>query len=118
MYFLEPSPMAVLPAQTLTKLTASTRTFPMAKRDKLHCAVITPERQVLDADVDSVVLPAHDGLIGILRDRAPLLCEVGIGVLTLSGGEVGRREMFVDGGFAQVLHNDVTILTTRAQEPK
>src|SRR6185369_112298 len=89
----------------------------MATRDRLHCAVITPERQVLDADVDSVVLPAHDGFVGILKDRAPMLCEVGIGVLTLTGGEVGRRELFVDGGFAQVLNNDVTILTTRAQEP-
>ena len=89
----------------------------MAKSHGLHCAVITPERLVVEADVDSIVLPAHDGLIGILRNRAPLLCEVGIGVLTLTGGEVGVRELFVDGGFAQVLDNEVSILTTRAQDP-
>jgi len=38
----------------------------MAK-SKLHCSVITPERKVLEADVDSVILPAHDGQIGVLK---------------------------------------------------
>lgn len=89
----------------------------MVKRNTLHCSVITPEKQVVDADVVSVVLPAHDGLIGVLNHRAPLLCEVGVGVLKLDGGEVGHREMFVAGGFAQVLDNEVTILTTQALDP-
>ncbi len=85
-------------------------------RTKLHCSIITPERQVLDADVDAVVFPAHDGLVGVAKNRAPLLHEVGIGVLRLSGPD-GERRIFVDGGFAQVLDNDVTILTTRAMNP-
>lgn len=61
-----------------------------------------------------MVLPAHDGLIGYMRDRAPMVCEVGIGILTMSGGPQGEQRLFVDGGFAQVLNNDVTILTNRA----
>ena len=89
----------------------------MAKRSTLHCSVITPERQVVSADVESVIMPAHDGLIGVLRDRAPLLCELSVGVLTLSGS-AGRSEYFVDGGFAQVLENEVTVLTPRALAPQ
>ena len=69
---------------------------------------------MLEADVESVVMPAHDGMIGILPQRAPLVCEVGIGVMRLSGGEVGNREFFIDGGFARVLDNEVTVLTTQA----
>lgn len=81
----------------------------MATSGPLQCSVITPEQQVLDTPAASVVIPAHDGLVGILNGRAPLLCELGIGVL-----RVDSEEYFVDGGFAQVLDNNVTILTERA----
>jgi F-type H+-transporting ATPase subunit epsilon len=81
--------------------------------DVLTCSVITPEKQVLQTTANSVVFPAHDGLVGILKDRAPLLCELGTGPLRVEGGG-GTKELFVDGGFAQVLDNQVTILTERA----
>ncbi len=84
---------------------------------KLRCVVITPDRQVLDVAITAAVLPAHDGQIGILQNRAPLLCKLGIGVVRL---DVGGREqrLFVDGGFAQVRENTVTVLTQAAIEPE
>lgn len=85
----------------------------MATNAPLHCSVITPEQQVLDAAATSVVMPAHDGLVGILKNRAPLLTELGTGVLRVDTDQ-GPREFFIDGGFAQVLNNEVTILTERA----
>ncbi|MEK6643555.1 MAG: ATP synthase F1 subunit epsilon [Planctomycetota bacterium] len=80
----------------------------------LHCCIITPEQQLFDADATNVVLPAHDGLIGVMNLRAPLLCELGTGVLRVDTPTEGSKEFYVDGGFAQVLNNDVTILTERA----
>lgn len=86
----------------------------MSKEAPLECSVITPERQVLSTPATAVVFPAHDGLVGILHDRAPLLCELGTGVMRvdLPGGQ--SKQVFVDAGFAQVLDNHVTILTERA----
>ncbi len=85
----------------------------MAKTSELTLTVITPERQVLDEPATSVVLPAHDGEIGILRGRAPLMAELGIGQLRYTkGGQV--RRVFIDGGFTQVIDNRVTVLTPRA----
>ncbi len=81
----------------------------MATDGPIECSVITPEEKVLEARVSSVVIPAHDGQIGVLKNRAPLLCELGIGVL-----RVDSERYYVDGGFAQVLDNRVTILTERA----
>jgi F-type H+-transporting ATPase subunit epsilon len=78
-----------------------------------QCTVITPERQVFDAAVDFVALPAHDGEIGILQNRAPLLCKLGIGILRILIGTETQR-MFIDGGFAQMLENELTVLTARA----
>ena len=85
----------------------------MAGREPIKLLVITPQRQVLDESVDAVVIPAHDGELGILLDRAPLMCELGIGQLRYTRQNDTRR-VFIDGGFAQVLANRVVVLTNRA----
>jgi len=86
----------------------------MATERVLLCSVITPEQKVFEAEATAVVMPAHDGKVGILRGRAPLLCELGTGTLRVDAVNQGEREFYVDGGFAQVLENRVTILTERA----
>ncbi len=82
-----------------------------------HCTVITPDREVLDTDATFVVLPAHDGEIGILKGRAPLVCKLGIGILKVDTPSAQNR-LFVDGGFAQVLNDEVTVLTAQALAPE
>lgn len=84
----------------------------MAKSE-LALTVITPEQQVLETPAESVVLPAHDGELGVLPQRAPLMCELGIGQLRYTQGAAGRR-LFIDGGFAQVFGDRITVLTSRA----
>ena len=86
----------------------------MAKNDTFHCSVITPERAVLEADATFVAFPAHDGEVGILPGRAPLLFKMGIGSLRVEAPE-GNREFFVDGGFAQMVENRLTLLTEQAK---
>lgn len=84
----------------------------MAK-DTINLEVITPEREVLRTEADAVVIPAHDGELGILLQRAPLMCELGIGRLRYEDGGV-QRGVFIDGGFAQVNADTVTVLTPQA----
>lgn len=79
----------------------------------LKCVVVTPERTVVDAAVDFVALPMYDGELGVAPGRAPLIGRLGPGELrTKQGGDVKR--FYVDGGFAQVRSNVVTVLTPRA----
>jgi F-type H+-transporting ATPase subunit epsilon len=80
----------------------------------LQCVIVTPERTVLDAKVESVVLPMYDGEAGILPGRAALIGRLGPGELRTRQAGVVKR-YFVDGGFAQVRANVVTVLTPRAQ---
>jgi F-type H+-transporting ATPase subunit epsilon len=82
--------------------------------DTFHCSIVTPERAVLECDARSVVFPAWDGEIGILKNRAPLLCRLGIGVLRATTDE-GETVLFVDGGFAQMVDNRLTVLTEQAR---
>jgi F-type H+-transporting ATPase subunit epsilon len=79
----------------------------------LQCVVVTPERALLDETVDFVVLPMFDGELGVLPGRAPLIGRLGYGELRIKRGDETRR-FFVDGGFAQVRANTVTVLTARA----
>jgi len=79
----------------------------------LQCVVVTPERTVLDAIVDFVALPMYDGELGVAPGRTPLIGRLGAGELrTRRGQEVHRY--FIDGGFAQVRADVVTLLTPRA----
>jgi F-type H+-transporting ATPase subunit epsilon len=79
----------------------------------LKCVVVTPERAVLDESADFVALPLYDGELGVLPGRAPLIGRLGFGELRVRRGDTVRR-YFVDGGFAQVRDNVVTVLTPRA----
>jgi F-type H+-transporting ATPase subunit epsilon len=78
-----------------------------------QCTIVTPESQVLDDKIDQAILPAHDGEMGILTDRAPLLVKLGVGPLRIDMG--GTHKLFlIDGGVAQMRENKLTILTTLA----
>jgi F-type H+-transporting ATPase subunit epsilon len=79
----------------------------------LHCVVVTPERALLDEAADFVALPMYDGELGVLPGRAPLIGRLGYGELRIRRGGAVQR-FFVDGGFAQVRENVVTVLTARA----
>ena len=86
----------------------------MAK-DTFHCSVITPERAVLETEATFVAFPAWDGEVGILHDRAPLLFKMGTGELRVESPE-GNQTLFVDGGFAQMVDNKLTLLTEQAKK--
>lgn len=85
----------------------------MAKGNLVNFVVITPERQVVADSTDSLTIPAHDGEIGILAQRAALMCELGVGQLRYrKNGQLQRY--YIEGGFAQVSDNQVSVLTDNA----
>ena len=80
---------------------------------QLHVVVVTPEKTLFDETVDFVALPLYDGELGVLPGRAPLIGRLGYGELRTKRDEAVER-YYVDGGFAQVRDNIVTVLTNRA----
>jgi len=79
----------------------------------IRCIVVTPERTELERDADFVALPMFDGELGIQNGRAPMIGRLGFGVLRLQTA-AGPERYFVDGGFAQVENDIVSVLTARA----
>lgn len=81
----------------------------------LNIRVITPDRVVWDANAEELILPSSTGQLGVLKDHAPLLTALDIGVMRLktSGNWVSFVLM---EGFAEVENNNVTILCNGAEE--
>ncbi len=79
-------------------------------------SVVTPERAVLETEARFVALPAHDGELGILRDRAPLMVKLAAGRLRVDAAD-GEQLFFIGGGFAEMAANRLTILTEEARRP-
>ena len=86
----------------------------MADTKVLRCIVITPETQALDAEATDVILPAHDGLLGVLSGHAPFLCKLGTGLLRYRDMQNREHTVFIENGFGHVRDNEVSILTTNA----
>jgi F-type H+-transporting ATPase subunit epsilon len=79
----------------------------------LRCIVVTPERTELDREAEYIALPMFDGELGVLQGRAPLIGRLGYGTLRLQT-VAGPERYFIDGGFAQVENNVVSVLTGKA----
>jgi len=77
--------------------------------EKIELEVVTPQRLVLHEDVKSLEVPAKDGYIGILPGHAPLISELGIGILTYRTN--GQAHLLsVIHGYTEVLPDRVIVL--------
>lgn len=82
--------------------------------ETFRCTLVTPEEQVLDDDVIYVTFPAWDGQVGIAPGRSPLLARVGIGSMRLDFPGGASRWYMLEGGFAQMLGDRLTILSDKS----
>jgi len=82
--------------------------------ETLRLRVVTPERLLLDEEVDEVTAPGTEGEFGVLPNHITFLSSLQPGRLSYKqGGQV--RFLAVSGGFAEVRDNVVTILTDSAE---
>jgi F-type H+-transporting ATPase subunit epsilon len=82
----------------------------MDGRRSFHYEILTPQGRIADGTAVGAVLPAADGLIGILAHRAPLVAELKAGCVTVRLPEGRSEEYFVAGGFAHVHRRGLTVL--------
>jgi len=84
----------------------------------IRCVVVTPEQTSLDTHARSVTLPLFDGLRGVGHGHAPFIGRLGAGEVRIVGEQGGsadaERRLFVEGGFVEVAHDAVTVITPRA----
>ncbi|MGA1488831.1 MAG: ATP synthase F1 subunit epsilon [Planctomycetota bacterium] len=81
----------------------------------LHCQVLTPEGRAYEGEATFVEAQAVDGRVGILPRHAPLLTALGQGPLRVRTAD-GDRSWTIEGGFLQVLDNQVSVVAERLTE--
>jgi F0F1-type ATP synthase epsilon subunit len=72
----------------------------------------TPKGTLIDCRSGSLIFPAHDGLQGVLRNHAPMLCKLGLGIIQVK--DIHDRDdafFLINSGFARISENFVTVLS-------
>jgi F-type H+-transporting ATPase subunit epsilon len=85
----------------------------MAKKFKTE--IVTPEKVVFSEEIESLIIPAERGYLGVLAGHAPLLCSLQPGVITIRGDK-GEQHYSTSGGFMEVAGGKAVLLTENAEE--
>ena len=81
---------------------------------KVSFELVSPDRLLLSAEVDMVVVPGGEGEFGVLPRHAHMVSTVRSGIIAVhDGGQVIER-IFVAGGFAEVTPDRCTVLAEQA----
>ena len=95
----------------------------------MNISVLTPEREIFRGAIESVKVPGVSGSFQILNNHAPIVSALEEGVVTIvtaagsyffydetskkleeASGAGQKLEYKVDGGFIEVLNNEVSLL--------
>ena len=83
--------------------------------DKLHFNLVSPERELMSAEVDQVDIPGTEGWIGVLPNHSPLMTALAPGMVRIRTGSDEQR-IFVRGGFAEISPAGLTVLAEEAMK--
>jgi len=84
----------------------------------IRLEVVTPEKYVVDEEVQIVVAPGSLGEFGVLIGHTPFLTTLKTGVMHYTDASGAQRYVFVSGGFAEALPDKVTVLAESAERRK
>ena len=79
----------------------------------LHFDLVSPERLLFSGEVDQVDVPGFEGDFGVLAGHAPVVATLRPGIMTVHR-EGGALKVVVDGGFAEVNPEGLTVLADMA----
>ena len=77
--------------------------------------IVTVERLLYEDDVDMVVAPGSEGVLGILPNHAPLLTALTHGELIVRKDGEPEQAFAIGGGYMDVQPNKVTVLADVAE---
>ena len=86
----------------------------MALPTSLDLQIVTPDRLLVQEQVDEVQIPGSEGYFGVLPGHTPLLASLAVGELWYRKGQE-KTYLAIAFGFAEVLPDRVTILARLAE---
>ena len=86
----------------------------MALPAHIELQIVTPDRRIVQDQVDEVEIPGSEGYFGVLPGHTPLLASLAVGELWYRKGQE-KVYLSIGFGFAEVLPDRVTILARIAE---
>jgi F-type H+-transporting ATPase subunit epsilon len=77
--------------------------------------VVSPEATVWSGEATIIIAKTPDGELGIMANHEPLMGALVTGPVVIEAADGTRTTIGVHGGFLQVLNNQVTLITDRAE---
>jgi F-type H+-transporting ATPase subunit epsilon len=76
----------------------------------LHLEIVTPEKKAYSGEVDSVVIPAVNGEMGVLPGHEPLMTMLEPGHLQTTVGDK-KEYLAIGNGFVEITADKIIVLT-------
>lgn len=83
--------------------------------EKLFLEVVTPQKAIVSEEAEIVIAPGSEGEFGALKGHTTFLTSLNVGTLRYKDAAGKYRYLFINGGFAEVLPDKVTILAESAE---
>ena len=81
---------------------------------KLNFDFVSPMSSIFSGEVDSILIPAKEGDAEILPQHAPFMTALRIGVVEIKLTDSENLKFLIDGGFADIALDQVTLLAERS----
>jgi len=77
--------------------------------------VMAPDQALFEGEVQGIIAPGVAGYLGVLARHAPMVTELGPGVLTIVEADGDRTYYALSGGFLEVRRDQAAVLADTAE---
>tara|TARA_S200000501_G_scaffold217573_1_gene204190 strand:+ start:189 stop:581 length:393 start_codon:yes stop_codon:yes gene_type:complete len=81
---------------------------------KLNFDFVSPMSSIFSGEVDGVLIPAKEGDAEILPQHAPFMTALRVGIVEIKLTDSENLKFLIDGGFADIALDRVTLLAERS----
>lgn len=82
----------------------------------MNLIVLSPDKEIFSGAVKSVQVPGEGGSFQMLENHAPIVSSLSKGVVNVVKANGEKMSFKVDGGFVEMLNNEVSLLVSGVKE--
>ncbi|MBL7779994.1 MAG: ATP synthase F1 subunit epsilon [Saprospiraceae bacterium] len=82
----------------------------------MNLIVLSPDQEIFSGAVKSVQVPGELGSFQMLENHAPIVSSLVKGVVNVVKANGEKMSFSVDGGFVEMLNNEISLLVSGIKE--
>ena len=82
----------------------------------MNLVILSPEKEIFAGEVKSVIVPGSEGQFEMLNNHAAIVSSLKNGEVKETKANGEKITYGVDGGFAECLHNEISVLVSGVKE--